>query len=90
MIPAAIALNPFALMMEPALVQATMDGSSQLHELRHCEYHPLDQPARRNGCELQAFDDAIEAACAAGELDDDPADALIDAILGTEPVPLAH
>lgn len=89
MIPVAIALNPFALMMEPSLVIAAMKHSAQLRNLRHREYHPLDAPliARRVNRDLQAFDADIDAG-AENTWDDDAADATIDAVLGMEPAPV--
>jgi hypothetical protein len=92
MIPTAIALNPFALMMDPSLVIATMEHSAQLRNLRHRKCHPLDVPliARRVSRELQAFDAAIDAASAANKLDTAAADAMIDAALGVEPEPLLN
>ena len=90
MIPAAIALNPFALMMDSSLIIATMERSQSLRQLRHRKYHPLDKPliAHRVSAAQQAFDAEVESAAAAGELDDDGADALIDSVLGMQPVPL--
>ena len=90
MIPAAIELNPFALMMDPSLIIAAMERSKTLRELRHQEYHPLDKPliAHRVSAAQRAFDAEIESAADAGELDDDGADALIDAVLGMESSPV--
>jgi len=92
MIPASIALNPFALMMDPSRVIATMERSEQLRELRHHEYRPLDKPliAHRSSRPLHDFDVVIEAASAADELDEDPTDALSDAILGLDAEPLLN
>jgi hypothetical protein len=85
MIPAAIALNPFALMMEPSLVIAAMEHSAQLRNLRHRECHPLDAPvtARRVNRDLQAFDADIDAGA-----ENALADATIDAVMGMEPAPV--
>ena len=41
---AAIALNPFSLMMEPELVLQTMERSQQLRRLRRHKLRPLDKP----------------------------------------------
>ncbi len=41
---AAIALNPFTLMMEPELVLQTMERSQQLRGLRRHKLRPLDKP----------------------------------------------
>ena len=70
MIPASIALNPFALMMDPSRVIATMERSEQLRELRHHEYRPLDKPliAHRSSRPLHDFDVVIEAAGTASAL----------------------
>jgi hypothetical protein len=83
MIPAAIALNPFALMMDPSLVIATMEHSAQLRHLRHRKYCPLDAPliARRVNRDLEAFDAGIDAG-ADNTLD--------DAVLGMESEPLLN
>ena len=41
---AALALNPFTLMMEPELVLQTMERSQQLRGLRRHKLRPLDKP----------------------------------------------
>ena len=41
---AALALNPFSLMMEPELVLQTMERSQQLRGLRRHKLRPLDKP----------------------------------------------
>jgi len=41
---AALALNPFTLMMEPELVLQTMERSLQLRGLRRHKLRPLDKP----------------------------------------------
>lgn len=41
---AAVALNPFSLMMEPELVLQTMERSQQLRRLRRRTLRPLDKP----------------------------------------------
>lgn len=41
---AALALNPFSLMMEPELVLQTMERSQQLRGLRRRKLRPLDKP----------------------------------------------
>lgn len=41
---AALALNPFSLMMEPELVLQTMERSQQLRRLRRRTLRPLDKP----------------------------------------------
>ncbi len=85
MIPAAIALNPFALMMDPSLVLEAMERSAQLRSLRQRKCCPLDAPlmARRVNRDLEAFDAGIDAGPDSA-LDEAAADALIDAVLGME------
>jgi len=41
---AALAMNPFTLMMEPELVLQTMERSLQLRGLRRHKLRPLDKP----------------------------------------------
>jgi hypothetical protein len=91
MIPAAIAMNPFALMMDPSLVLDAMEHSAQLRNLRHRKYCPLDAPliARRVNRDLEAFDVGIDAA-SGSTLDDAATDALIDAVLGMGSEPLLN
>ena len=91
MIPAAIALNPFALMMDPSLVIDAMRRSAQLRSLRHRKYCPLDAPliAHRVSRDLEDFDAGIDAA-SGNTLDDAAADALIDAVLGMDAEPLLN
>ena len=91
MIPTAIALNPFALMMDPSLVLDAMERSAQLRSLRHRKYCPLDAPviAHRVNRDLEAFDAGIDAG-AGNTLDAAATDALIDAVLGVESEPLLN
>ena len=59
-----IALNPFALMMEPELVLQAMEQSQALRQLRQRVCHPLDKPLRSMRfnvtADLAAFDAAVE------------------------------
>ncbi len=91
MIPAAIALNPFALMSDPSLVINAMERSAQLRALRQRKYCPLDAPliAHRVSRVLEDFDAAIDAA-PGNSLEDAATDALIDAVLGMECEPLLN
>ena len=62
---AALALNPFSLMMEPELVLQTMERSQQLRGLRRHKLRPLDKPlipyTKEALASRAAFDAAIEA-----------------------------
>jgi hypothetical protein len=62
---AALALNPFSLMMEPELVLQTMERSQQLRSLRRHKLRPLDKPlipyTKEALASRAAFDAAIDA-----------------------------
>ncbi|MEI8155587.1 MAG: hypothetical protein WCH60_01890 [Burkholderiales bacterium] len=62
---AALALNPFSLMMEPELVLQTMERSQQLRGLRRHKLRPLDKPlipyTQEALASRAAFDAAIDA-----------------------------
>ena len=62
---AALALNPFSLMMEPELVLQTMERSQQLRGLRRHKLRPLDKPlipyTKEAVAARAAFDAAIDA-----------------------------
>jgi len=62
---AALALNPFSLMMEPELVFQTMERSQQLRGLRRHKLRPLDKPliplTKEALAARAAFDAAIDA-----------------------------
>ena len=62
---AALALNPFSLMMEPELVLQTMERSLQLRSLRRHKLRPLDKPlipyTKEALASRAAFDAAIDA-----------------------------
>jgi hypothetical protein len=62
---AALALNPFSLMMEPELVLQTMERSHQLRGLRRHKLRPLDKPlipyTKEALASRAAFDAAIDA-----------------------------
>lgn len=62
---AALALNPFSLMMEPELVLQTMERSQQLRGLRRHKLRPLDKPlipyTKEALASRAAFDAAIDA-----------------------------
>ena len=62
---AALALNPFSLMMEPELVLQTMERSQQLRGLRRHKLRPLDKPlipyTQEALASRAAFDEAIDA-----------------------------
>ncbi len=49
------ALNPFALMMDPAAVLQAMEGSTRLRQLQSRVCRPLDKPL------IPHKDDAVEA-----------------------------
>ena len=91
MIPAAIALNPFALMMDPSLVLDAMEHSTQLRNLRQRKYCPLDAPliSHRISGDLESFDASVDAA-ACDTMDGAAADALIDTVLGMGGEPLLN
>ncbi len=62
---AALALNPFSLMMEPELVLQTMERSLQLRGLRRHKLRPLDKPlipyTQEALASRAAYDAAIDA-----------------------------
>ena len=56
------ASDPFALMMNPAVVLAAMQGSDRLGDLKRRVCRPLDKPLiPKRSAEMQAFDDALDA-----------------------------
>lgn len=58
---AALAANPFALMMDPAAVRETIDKSEQLSKLSQRQCHPLDRAVIRSAtAELAAYDSKID------------------------------
>ena len=66
---AALALNPFSLMMEPELVLQTMERSQQLRSLRRHKLRPLDKPLIPLTKEAQASRAAFDAAIDAEDLE---------------------
>ena len=66
---AALALNPFSLMMEPELVLQTMERSQQLRGLRRHKLRPLDKPLIPYTQEALASRAAFDAAIDAEELE---------------------
>ena len=68
---AALALNPFSLMMEPERVLQTMERSQQLRGLRRHKLRPLDRPLIPYTTEALASRAAFDAAIDAQEMDDD-------------------
>jgi hypothetical protein len=62
---AALALNPFSLMMDPELILQTMERSAQLRGLRRHKLRPLDKPliplTQEALAARAAFDAAIDA-----------------------------
>ena len=66
---AALALNPFSLMMEPELVLQTMERSQQLRSLRRHKQRPLDKPLIPLTKEAQASRAAFDAAIDAEDLE---------------------
>jgi hypothetical protein len=73
---AALALNPFSLMMEPELVLQAMQRSQQLRSLRRRRLHPLDKPLIPYTSAALASRAAFDAEIDAQSLDDDAADYL--------------
>ena len=58
---AALASNPFALMMDPAAVRETVEKSEQLSKLSQRQCHPLDRAVIRCAtAEIAAFDAKID------------------------------
>lgn len=58
---AALAANPFALMMDPAAVREMIDKSEQLSKLSQRQCHPLDRAVIRSAsAELAAYDAKID------------------------------
>ena len=58
---AALAANPFALMMDPAAVREEIDRSEQLSKLSQRQCHPLDRAVIRSAsAELAAYDAKID------------------------------
>ena len=58
---AALAANPFALMMDPAAVRETIEKSEQLSKLSQRQCHPLDRAVIRSAtAELAAYDSKID------------------------------
>ncbi len=58
---ATTAVNPFALMMDPARVREMIDQSEQLKKLSQRQCHPLDRAVIRSAsAELAAFDSKID------------------------------
>ena len=58
---AALASNPFALMMDPAAVRETVEKSEQLSKLSQRQCHPLDRAVIRSAsAELAAYDSKID------------------------------
>ena len=58
---AAIAANPFALMMEPEAVLEVVGKSEQLSKLSQRQCHPLDRAVIRSAsAELAAYDSKID------------------------------
>jgi hypothetical protein len=53
--------NPFALMVDPAQVRASIDRSEQLSKLSQRQCHPLDRAVIRcASAEIAAFDAKID------------------------------
>jgi hypothetical protein len=67
---AALALNPFSLMMEPELVLQTMERSQQLRGLRRHKLRPLDKPLIPYTAEALAARAAYDAAIDAEDFED--------------------
>ena len=58
---AALAANPFALMMDSAAVREMIDKSEQLSKLSQRQCHPLDRAVIRSAsAELAAYDSKID------------------------------
>lgn len=58
---AALASNPFALMMEPEAVREMVNKSEQLSKLSQRQCHPLDRAVIRSAsAELAAYDSKID------------------------------
>lgn len=58
---AAMAANPFALMMDPEAVREMIDKSEQLSKLSQRQCHPLDRAVIRSAsAELAAYDSKID------------------------------
>ena len=58
---AALAANPFALMMEPETVREMVEKSEQLSKLSQRQCHPLDRAVIRSAsAELAAYDSKID------------------------------
>ena len=58
---AALAANPFALMMDPEAVRDMIDKSEQLSKLSQRQCHPLDRAVIRSAsAELAAYDSKID------------------------------
>ncbi len=58
---AALASNPFALMMEPEAVLEVVGKSEQLSKLSQRQCHPLDRAVIRSAtAELAAYDSKID------------------------------
>ncbi|WP_427913826.1 hypothetical protein ACPWT1_02390 [Ramlibacter sp. MMS24-I3-19] len=58
---AALAANPFALMMDPEAVREMIDKSEQLSKLSQRQCHPLDRAVIRSAsAELAAYDSKID------------------------------
>lgn len=73
---AALALNPFSLMMEPERVLQTMQRSQQLRSLRRHRLHPLDKPLIPYTSAALASRAAYDAEIDAQSLDDEADDYL--------------
>ncbi|MCF8209228.1 MAG: hypothetical protein K9K38_07485 [Rhodoferax sp.] len=67
---AALAMNPFSLMMEPELVLQTMERSQQLRRLRRHKLRPLDKPLIPYTSEALAARAAYDAAIDAEDFED--------------------
>ena len=58
---AALASNPFALMMDPEAVRESIEKSEQLSKLSQRQCHPLDRAVIRSAsAELAAYDSKID------------------------------
>lgn len=58
---AALASNPFALMMDPDAVRDMVEKSEQLSKLSQRQCHPLDRAVIRSAsAELAAYDSKID------------------------------
>jgi len=58
---AALASNPFALMMDPEAVREMINKSEQLSKLSQRQCHPLDRAVIRSAsAELAAYDSKID------------------------------